>query len=67
MIELIQFSKTQTATSIKWLIEVMSELADTEEGSKHIDKLSLVLTVMRRCYEAAPDLPSLSSDRAAKE
>lgn len=67
MVELIQFNKTQTAVSIKWLIEVISELGNTEEASKHIDKLSLILAVMRRCHEAAPSLPDLPPSTAGKD
>lgn len=67
MAELIQFSKIQTVTAIKWLIETISELADIEDASKCVDKLSVVLAVMRKCHEAAPSLPNLPSSAVDKE
>lgn len=68
---LIQFSKIQTAVACKWLIEAIAEIADIYEFEKHdkmecIEKLSIVLAVMRKCHEAAPDIPNLPPEAAEK-
>ena len=63
---LIQFNKAQTGTSIKWLIESISELADIDPAPECIGKLSMVLAVMRKCYDAAPDIPNLPVECAER-
>lgn len=63
----IQFSKSHTFVARRILIEVISKLADVEGMMWLIDDLSLVLTVMNRCYEAAPDVPGQSVEIAEKE
>lgn len=60
--QLIQFSKIQTADSVQYLIHAISELAKIEEAIHLIGNLSIVLAVMRKCREAAPDVPNLPSE-----
>lgn len=61
---LIQFSKLQTAVSAQYLIESIAELAEIKPVPECINKLSIVLAVMRKCHKAAPDIPNLPVEYA---
>lgn len=64
-LELIQFSKIQTYVARRYLIEIIGTLA-TSEGLPDdiVGKLSIILAVMNKCYEVAPDIPNLSPEMA---
>lgn len=62
----IQFSKIQTAVSVQYLIHIITELAKIEQARNLIGKLSIVLAVMRKCHEAAPDIPNLAAGSCQK-
>ena len=68
---LIQFGKTHTRRAQKLLIEVIATLAGIEGDDRAldllIDDLSIVLAVMNKCHDAAPDIPSLGSEAASKK
>jgi hypothetical protein len=65
--DLIQFNKLQTATSIKWLIESIGELAELEPVPECVSKLSIILAVMRKCHDNAPNTPNLLAKYAEKQ
>lgn len=55
---LIQFNKSHINVAIKWQIEIIASLADIVDmlPPETIDKSSLVLSILYRCYENAPEV-----------
>lgn len=51
---MIRFTKNHTGIAIIYLVSVIAELAEIEPTPECINKLSVVLAVIRKCHEVAP-------------
>ena len=59
----VHFRKRHVRVAVKLLISLIAEVAKSDETDYLVDDLSIVLSVLWRCLEAAPlveneDLPS---------
>ena len=61
---LIQFNKSQTRMAIVYLVRTMATLASSDDFDYLVSDLSVVLAVMRKCHDSAPDIPNLPAEAA---
>ena len=55
--KIIKFEKPHIRVAIAWLIRSMAQLANMDAPPECIGDLSMVLAVLHKCYESAPDAP----------
>jgi len=63
---LIQFNKSQTRMAIVYLIRTIAILANSDSFDYLVDDLSIVLAIMHKCHESAPDIPNMPIEAAGK-